>query len=52
MSGSNIQIYGDIQLANETGKRYICAQCSSEFIVTKGGSGSIACCSQPMELKK
>ncbi len=40
------------QVANETGKRYICDQCGSEFIVTKGGSGSINCCKQPMEIKR
>ena len=39
-------------MANETGKRYICNQCGAEFIVTKGGSGAISCCSQPMEIKR
>ncbi len=39
-------------MANETGKRYICAKCNSEFIVTKGGSGSVGCCGVPMEIKK
>ena len=43
---------GAVKLANETGKRYICSQCGSEFIVTKGGSGSIICCTQQMELKR
>ena len=38
-------------MANETGKRYICGHCASEFIVTKGGTGSISCCKQPMEIK-
>ncbi|MBI2857151.1 MAG: desulfoferrodoxin [Chloroflexi bacterium] len=39
-------------MANEVGKRYVCKKCGSEFIVTRGGSGAIKCCSQPMELKK
>ena len=39
------------QVANQTGKRYLCAKCGSEFIVTRGGNGSISCCQQPMELK-
>jgi transposase-like protein len=28
-------------LANQTGKRYVCSKCNSEFIVTKGGDGAI-----------
>jgi desulfoferrodoxin-like iron-binding protein len=39
-------------MANEVGKRYICAKCGSEFIVTSGGQGTIKCCGQPMTLKK
>ena len=39
-------------MANETGKRYICGKCGSEFIVTKAGDGSIMCCGQPMDLKE
>ena len=39
-------------MANETGKRYICAKCGAEFIMTKGGSGTVTCCSQPMEIKR
>jgi desulfoferrodoxin-like iron-binding protein len=39
-------------LANETGKRYVCARCGSEFIVTKGGSGGIICCAEPMQIKR
>ncbi|HIN06081.1 MAG TPA: hypothetical protein EYM65_07575 [Dehalococcoidia bacterium] len=38
-------------MANQTGKRYICAKCASEFIVTKGGTGTVVCCSEPMGLK-
>ena len=39
------------RLANQTGKRYVCAKCGSEFIVTKGGDGAIVCCQTPMEIK-
>lgn len=39
-------------MANVVGKRYRCDKCSSEFIVTKGGNGTLVCCGQPMELKK
>ena len=42
---------GGIPVANQTGKRYLCAKCGSEFIVTKGGNGAVHCCQQPMELK-
>ena len=41
-----------IKMANEIGKRYRCPKCGSEFIVTRGGEGTIRCCGQPMELKK
>ena len=40
------------QVANETGKRYVCALCGAEFIVTRGGNGTLICCSQPMQLKR
>jgi len=39
-------------MANAVGKRYRCVKCNCEFIVTKGGSGTLKCCGQPMELKK
>jgi hypothetical protein len=39
-------------MPNQVGKRYVCAKCSAEFIVTKGGSGAVVCCGQPMEQKK
>ncbi|MDP6402334.1 MAG: hypothetical protein QF467_02165 [SAR202 cluster bacterium] len=38
-------------MANETGKRYLCSKCGSEFVVTKGGEGSITCCGEPMPRK-
>ncbi len=39
-------------MANEVGKRYVCTKCGSEFIVTRGGDGTITCCGQPMVIKK
>ena len=39
-------------MANQVGKRYVCTKCGSEFIVTKGGEGTLNCCGQPMELKR
>ena len=38
-------------MANQVGKRYLCATCGTEMIVTKAGDGQIACCGQPMGLK-
>jgi desulfoferrodoxin-like iron-binding protein len=39
-------------MANQIGKRYRCAKCGAEVIITKGGSGTIMCHGQPMEQKK
>ena len=39
-------------MANQVGKRYVCKKCGAEFIVTRGGNGTIHCCGQPMEQKK
>jgi len=39
-------------MANQVGKRYRCAKCGSEMIITKGGAGTITCCGQPMEIKQ
>ena len=39
------------QVANETGKRYLCGKCGAEFVVTRGGEGSIMCCAEPMGKK-
>lgn len=38
-------------MPNEIGKRYVCAVCGSELLVTKAGSGALSCCGQPMQLK-
>jgi len=39
-------------MAVQTGKRYVCPKCGSEFIVTKGGDAEITCGGTPLELKK
>ena len=39
-------------MANQIGKRYFCAKCGAEFVVTKGGDGTVNHCGQPMEQKK
>ena len=38
-------------MANEIGKRYSCAKCGAEIIVTKAGTGEINCDGQPMQKK-
>ena len=38
-------------VATEAGKRYRCAQCGSEVLVTKAGSGALTCCGQDMQRK-
>jgi len=43
---------GGVYMANQVGKRYRCAKCGAEVIVTKGGTGAITHCGQPMEQKK
>lgn len=35
-------------MTNVTGKRYYCEVCGSEFIVTKGGEGTLHCCGRAM----
>jgi len=39
-------------MANQIGKRYRCTKCGAEFIVTRGGEGTVHCCGKLMELKK
>jgi len=39
-------------MANQIGKIYVCAQCGVQVIVTKGGAGTIKCCSAEMQQKK
>lgn len=38
-------------MPNEVGKRYVCAVCGAELLVTKAGAGALSCCAQPMQLK-
>ena len=53
--GDNIAVKnhfrGGAIMANQVGKRYRCAKCGAEVIITKGGSGTISCHGQPMEQK-
>ncbi len=39
-------------MANEMGKRYVCQKCGAEFVVTKGGAGTLKCHGAPLVLKK
>jgi desulfoferrodoxin-like iron-binding protein len=39
-------------MPNQMGKRYMCAKCGAEVIVTKPGGGALVCCSQEMAQKK
>lgn len=39
-------------MANEVGKRYVCKTCGAEYIVTRGGEGTLYCCGKRMDLKK
>lgn len=38
-------------MANESGKRYYCPKCGSEFVVTKAGAGIITCHGEPLVKK-
>jgi desulfoferrodoxin-like iron-binding protein len=37
-------------MANQVGKRYRCAACGTEVLVTKPGDGSLLCCGEGMTL--
>ncbi len=37
-------------MANSMGKRYTCAVCEAQVLITKGGEGELSCHDQPMEL--
>ncbi len=41
----------ELSVASETGKRYFCASCGCEFIVTKGGDGTLICHGEPLTKK-
>lgn len=36
-------------MPNQTGKRFVCASCGTEMLVTRGGDGVLACCGQLMQ---
>ena len=38
-------------MANQTGKRYVCATCGSEMLVTKAGAGTLTCCGEEMQIR-
>lgn len=35
-------------MANQLGKRYVCAHCSTQLLVTKPGPGVLECHGEPM----
>jgi len=39
-------------MANQLGKRYVCAKCGSSVLCTKSGAGVIYCCDAEMELQQ
>ena len=39
-------------MPNQLGKRFVCETCGTETLCTKAGSGTVACCGKPMELKR
>ncbi|MCC7368544.1 MAG: hypothetical protein IT306_08980 [Chloroflexi bacterium] len=39
-------------MANQLGKRFVCATCGTETLCTKPGSGAVSCCDQEMQLKE
>ena len=45
------EVRGTLDMATETGKRYVCSECGSEVLVTRAGDGTIKCCGQPAKPK-
>ncbi len=35
-------------MTNKAGKRLRCGICGAEVIVSRGGAGTVECCTQPM----
>jgi len=35
-------------MTNQLGKRFVCALCGTETLVTKAGAGTVHCCGQEM----
>ncbi|HEY3736179.1 MAG TPA: hypothetical protein VGL26_01935 [Jatrophihabitans sp.] len=38
-------------MANELGKRYVCAQCDTQLLVAKAGAGALECHGEPMQIE-
>jgi len=38
-------------MANQIGKRYVCAHCSVQLLVVKPGPGSLECHGEPMTIE-
>jgi hypothetical protein len=38
-------------VANQLGKRYVCAQCATQLLVTKPGPGMLECHGMPMSIE-
>jgi Desulfoferrodoxin, N-terminal domain len=38
-------------MANQLGKRYVCAHCSTQLLVTKPGRGVLECHGEPMPVE-
>jgi hypothetical protein len=50
--GIRSQAGGLSAMANQLGKRFECPECGTETLCTKGGTGTVKCCGQPMQLKE
>jgi hypothetical protein len=37
-------------MANQLGKRYVCAHCATQLLVTKPGPGTLECHGEPMSV--
>ena len=37
-------------MANELGKRYVCAHCAVQVLVSKAGDGELTCHGEPMSV--
>jgi hypothetical protein len=40
-----------LDMANQLGKRYVCAQCPAQLLVSKSGDGSLVCHGEPMTVE-
>jgi desulfoferrodoxin-like iron-binding protein len=38
-------------MPNQSGKRYVCAKCGAEMLVTKAGDGQLSCDGEPMTIR-